>query len=135
MISPFPTAAEIAQFRADAEAGMLSTVAVRYKTGRTAQNETTGAEEPIMALRFNSPAKFQTTGSLAANDVTTGGRREVIDEVRVDLPWNCGVVNQGDEIECLTSPQPRLVGRTFVVGAPLDKDFQTATRLNVKEKP
>lgn len=133
-LSEFATETDLADFRALAESLMTSTVRVSYKTGRTAQDEGTGAEAPVYATRFESAAKFQST-ALETPDEDVAGRREVVDRIRVDLPWDCPKVHQDDVVECLTSPQSRLVGRKFLVGGSFDKDFQTATRLSVKEMP
>lgn len=115
---------------------MTATVTVRYKTGRMAQSESNGAEEPVMATRFTSPAKFQTTGTVATSDVDAGGRRIALDQLQIHLPVSSPQVHQDDEITCDANPSdPRLVGRVFMVGDPMNKTYATATRLNVKEKP
>lgn len=115
---------------------MKATITVRYRTGRMGQDEETGAEAPVMAVRFTSRAKFQSVGSLTTNDVDTGGRRVAIDQLQVHYPVSMPQVEQDDEITCEENPpDPRLVGRVFVVGDPMNKTYATATRLNVKEKP
>lgn len=126
----------VVEGRALAESLMTSTITVRYKTGRTAQNESTGAEVPVMAVRFESPAKFQSTGVLASSRVDAGGRDVVLDQMQIHYPVSMPQVEQDDEITCDSNPSdPRLVGRVFVVGDPMNKTYATATRLNVREKP
>lgn len=120
--------------RALAESLMTATVVVRYATGRTAQNETTGKQEPVYADRFTSVAKFQ-TNSLATSDIESGARREVGETMQIHLPVTTPQVHADDVIVCLTNPtDPRMVGRRFIVGAPMNKTYATATRLNVKEE-
>lgn|GEM_PF-4771470 len=117
-----------------AESLMTATVRVEYATGRTAQSESTGKQVPVYATRFESVAKFQ-TNSLATGDVESGGRREVTETLQVHLPVSSPQVLTDDVVVCLTNPtDPRLVGRRFVVGAPTNKTYATATRLNVKEE-
>jgi hypothetical protein len=136
MVTPIISAAELDEFRAEAESLMTATITVRYKTGRMAQDETTGAEVPVLAVRFTSPAKFQTVASLATDDVDSGGQSIAIDRLQVHYPVTQPQVEQDDEITCDTNPtDPRLEGRIFVVGDPMNKTYATATRLNVKEKP
>lgn len=133
-------AAQVAQTvtegRALAESLMTATITVRYKTGRLAQNESNGKEEPVMAVRFTSPAKFQSTGTLASTRAESGGRDVVVDQLQVHYPVSKPQVEQDDEITCDANPSdPRLVGRVFMVGDPMNKTYATATRLNVREKP
>lgn len=135
MTADFWSAVEQVTFegRALAESLMTATVRVSYKTGQTSQNESSGKQEPVYATRFESPAKFQST-TLATSDVDVAGRREVIDQLQIHLPVSTAQVHQDDVIECLTNPSdPRLVGRKFLAGAPMNKTYATATRLNVKE--
>lgn len=136
-MNPFPTEAELADFRADAEAGMTATIRAYRQTGRIAQDDDTGIEQPeFHEVIAESIAKFQNVGNLSAVTADLGGRREVIDQMRVDLPVSAEQLLQDDIIECLTNPtDPRLEGRKFVVGAPMNKTYSTATRLNVKELP
>jgi hypothetical protein len=125
----------VAEGRALAESLMTATITVRHKTGRTTQDEATGAEVPVMAVRFVSPAKFQSTGVLASSRVESGGREVVVDQMQVHYPVSKPQVEQDDEITCDTNPlDPRLEGRVFAVGDPMNKTYSTATRLNVREK-
>lgn len=120
--------------RALAESLMTATVRVEHATGRTAQSESNGKQSPVYATRFESVAKFQ-TNSLATSDLESGGRREVVESLQIHLPVTAPQVHADDVIVCLTNPtDPRMVGRRFIVGAPMNKTYSTATRLNVKEE-
>ncbi len=124
--------------RALAESLMLDTGTVSYETGRMTQNEATGAEEPEYAIRFASKCKFPPPSTIAESDVSVGGRRAVVGAIRVDFPWNCPEVFAGDIVTASAiapTSSPILLGRKFIVGAPMGGTFVTATRLNVKEKP
>ncbi|VXC08580.1 DUF6093 family protein [Aeromicrobium sp. 9AM] len=126
----------LSEGRALAESLMTASITVRYKTSRMTQDPVTGKEVPVMAVRFTSPAKFQTTGSLATSDVDSGGRRVAVDQLQIHYPVSKPQVEQDDEITCDTNPNdPRLEGRVFLVGDPMNKTYATATRLNVREKP
>lgn len=123
--------------RRAAEALQVDTCIVRYKTGRTAINSTTNRETPVMATRFTSACRVRrivtTTG-----DVEVGGRREAPDQTRIDLPVSAPQVHVDDEIEITAvgpSSDPRLVGRKFIVGPPMNQTYSTATRLRVEEAP
>ena len=78
MTSPLVTAAELAEHRADAAAMMLDTCLVRRPTGHTAQNETSGLEEPVYTtVVASSPCKVtagsDTAGDLKARTIRIGG--------------------------------------------------------------
>lgn len=137
-VSPLPTASELDSFRAAAEALMLDTCTVSDKTGRMAQNEGTGAEEAVYVARFSSKCKIQSSASLVVSDASVGGHRQAIDQLQIHLPVTVGQVAQGELITITATgagSDPRLVGRKFIVGAPMSKSFATATRLSVKELP
>lgn len=120
-----------------AESLMTDTFAVKYKTGATTQDEATGAEVPVYATEFTSPCKFQ-SNTLSTDEVESGGRRVVVDQLQIHYPVGKPQVRQDAVIVCTAvgpKSDPRLVGRDFVVGAPMNKTYATATRLNVKDKP
>lgn len=115
---------------------MTDTCRVKYQSGRGAQDESTGKKPPVYTTRFDSVCKFQASYSSATSQPDVGGRRDPIDQIEVHLPASAAQVHEGDVIECLTSAtDPRLVGRLFVVGSPMNKSYATATRLSVKELP
>ena len=118
-----------------AESLMVDTCTVRYKTGRSAINETTNKEAPVYATRFTSACRVREVRTVTP-DSTVGGRREARDETRVDLPVSAPQVFTDDQVVIDAvgpSSDPRLVGRVFVVNAPMNQTFSTATRLTVTE--
>jgi hypothetical protein len=121
--------------RRAAESLMTDTCVVRYRTGRTGIDEDTNAEEPVYADRFTSPCRVRHVAAVEAGD-EVGGQRVVVDTTRIDLPVSSPQVEVDDVIEITAvgpSSDPRLVGRKFVVGAPMNQTFSTATRLRVEE--
>jgi len=122
--------------RALAESLMTDTCAVRYQTGRTTPPDpVTNEETPVMATRFTSACRVRQVTTSAA-DVDVAGRREQVDQTRIDLPVSAPQVELDDEIEITavgTASDSRLVGRKFIVGPPMNQTFSTATRLRVRE--
>jgi hypothetical protein len=141
VVNPAEFAATIAQTTTEArqlaESLMTDTCVVRYQTGRTAINTTTNVEAPVMATRFTSACRVRQIVTTNA-DEEVGGRREALQETRIDLPVSSPQVFTDDEIEITAVgavSDPRLVGRTFIVGAPMNQTYSTATRLRVEEAP
>lgn len=129
-------ASKLEQDRRYAEALMLDTCVVEFKTGRSVQNEETGREEAIYEARFISRCKVQDKG-LTDRDRTVGGRREVASNLQVHLPWNAPTVHVDDRIRITAigaASKPDLLDRTYIVGASASKSMATATRLNVTEE-
>lgn len=129
--------AVVARGRVRAEALMVDTVSVKSKTTRAAQNETTGAETQQYETSFTSKAKIQSS-SLESTDPEVGGRRQAIDSIELHLPITAPQVEQGQVVEVTAvgaGSDSRLVGRQFVVAAPMNKTHATATRLRLKELP
>lgn len=121
--------------RALAESLMQDTCIVEFKTGRTAQNESTGKEEAVYEARFISRCKIQDKG-LTDSDREVGGRREVDATAQVHLPWDAPEVFTDDRIRITAiGPQtkPAVLGKTYIVGSSAEKSMATATRLNVRE--
>jgi hypothetical protein len=121
-----------------AESLMQDTCSVSTWTGRTVQNETTGAEDKVYAVDFTSPCKVQQRAADQVASPEVGGRRVAVDEVEIHLPVSAPQVSEGQVIEITAvgaGSDARLVGRKFVVAAPMNKTHATATRLQVKELP
>ena len=131
----------VAQTTADArrlaETLMVDTCVVRYKTSRLAINTTTNVEAPVVATRFTSACRVRQIVTTAA-DVDVAGRREALQETRIDLPVSAPQTKTDDEIEITavgSVSDPRLVGRKFIVGPRMNQTYSTATRLRVEEAP
>lgn len=125
------------ELREMAESRMLDSCIVEYKTGRTTQDENTGAESPVYATRFTSKCRIKDLG-FADADTEAGGRREVTGATQIHLPWNVGQVYTDDRIRitAIGSRTPsRYLGRVYYIGSDHDRSQATATRLNVKEAP
>jgi hypothetical protein len=125
----------VARGRLAAERLMIDTCSVSYPTGATVWNEASGRDVPVYAVDFESPCQFQST-ALVTEDADVGARREVVDKVTLKLPVTAPQVRTDALVECLTVgliSDPRLVGRKFLVGAPFNKTYATATRLELKE--
>jgi len=121
-----------------AESLMTDTCTVSTWTGRTAQNETTGAEAKVYDLVFTSKCKVQQRATNQTSEPEVGGRRQAIDEVEIHMPVSAPQVVEGQVIEVTavgSLSDVRLLGRKFVVSAPSNKTHATATRLWVKELP
>lgn len=125
----------LAEGRALAESLMTDTCDVKTDTGTTVQNESTGKEETVYTVDFTSPCKVQQQRGRDTSEPDVGGRRDAIDEVEIHLPASAPQVAQGQVIEITTSRDSRLVGRQFIISAPMNKTYATATRLSVKELP
>jgi hypothetical protein len=121
-----------------AESLMQDTCSVSTWTGRTVQNETTGAEAKVYAVDFTSKCKVQRRSQNQTTEPEVGGRRIAVDEVEIHLPVSAEQVVEGQVIEITavgSLSDVRLLGRKFVVSAPMNKSYATATRLSVKELP
>lgn len=128
----------VARGRALAESLMVDTCTVSTWTGRTAQNETTGAETKVYSVAFTSRCKVQQRAQNQTSEPEVGGRRMAVDEVEIHLPVATTQVLEG-QVVTITAvgslSDSRLVGRKFVVSSPMNKTHATATRLTVKELP
>jgi hypothetical protein len=121
-----------------AEALMTDTCTVSTWTGRSVQNETTGAQSKVYAVDFTSKCKVQRRSQNQTSEPEVGGRRLAVDEVEIHLPVSAEQVVEGQVIEVTAvgaGSDARLVGRKFVVSSPMNKTHATATRLSVKELP
>lgn len=128
----------VARGRVAAEGTMTDTCTVSTWTGRSAQNETTGAQDKVYALAFTSKCKVQQRGINQVSSPEVGGRRVAVDELEIHLPVSAEQVVEGQVIEITavgSLSDVRLLGRKFVVAAPMNKTNATATRLQVKELP
>jgi hypothetical protein len=119
-----------------AESLMQDTCVVEYVTGATTKDPYTDREIPVYATRFISKCKVQVVGTLSSEQAKVGEEISVIGTARIDLPVATPQVAQNDRIT-ITAVGPlsdvRLVGRSFLVGSPMNKTYATATRLTVKE--
>ncbi len=123
--------------RALAESLMQDTFVVERKTGRTEQNEETGAEGPAYETLFVTPGRLKDMG-YADSDTDVGGRREAVGSTAAHMPWNVGNFRTNDRIR-VTAIGPRTaarhLGKTYYIGTDHDRSDATATRLVVKSDP
>jgi hypothetical protein len=123
------------QGRAIAESLMTDTVTVRYATGTTTIDETTGSETPVYATRFTSKCKIQTR-ALQARQEEVGGRTATTVTVELHLPVDSPATEPGDiaEITAVGAlADVQLLGRKYRIVAPVAKSYATARRLDVEE--
>ena len=122
----------LSEGRALAESLMTATCRVLRKTGPSEQDETSGAEVAVYEVLFESKCKIQLTDSVL-DGVDAGGRQVVVYRVRIDLPVSSPQVAQYDVAEILTNPaDTRVVGLTYLIQAPMNKTYATATRLQAE---
>lgn len=127
--------AELPYLRAEAESLMTDTCTVRRDTGDTAQNPGTGTVEPVYTDLFSSPCKVQAR-SLVALDAEVGGRTATTVRLELHLPVASAAVKTGDVAEITAVgalSDSTLVGREFMITAPVAKSFATARRYEVEE--
>lgn len=133
-----------------AEAAMTLTLQAWRPTGRTAQNETTGLEEPGFASEGTTPGKVQaeaaTGGDTETRTVSVGGVPRPVLAGGLHIPIGSDVPSAGAPhvsggaweyvvTAVGTNDDPALLGRRYrVVDVPV-KSFATARRLDVVEVP
>lgn len=124
---PERLAGRLARGRAMAEARMLSECTIRHKTGKTAQNETTGRVEPIWAVVYTGKCRVRggRTGTGYRVQTTPAGDRAVgVPEIH--LPCDTTGVSGGDLIEITAGERAGTVWRVLNADA---ADQQSAYRL------
>lgn len=128
--------AELPFLRAEAEARMLDTCDIRYKTGNTTQDPNTGSEVPVYATRFSTPCRVKVGQGLAVQDAEAGGRTVVTVRRELHIPVGSAAVEPYD-IAVMTSvhetSDPTLAGATLVLDGPAPGSQTTARRLQVSE--
>lgn len=146
MFSPHPTPAELAEFRAEAEAGMVDVcVITRDGVGAPVFNETTGQYDnpprvtvygPVLAPHFGK-CKFQVAGiaNAAAAVVDAGERAANVQGGELQLPvTDTGDVAVNDVAELISSvTDSSRVGRKYTIAARFDKTYATSRRLRLME--
>ena len=135
-MSVMPSAAEVAEFRAMAEARMLDTCDIKYKTGETEQDPVTGEVVPIYATRFSTKSRTVVRKGLATRSSEVGGRTAVVIEREHHIPVGSPKVYPGD-VAVMTSvhetSDPTLAGVTLILDGPAPGSQTTARRLQVSE--
>lgn len=129
-LSAVVTAGQVA-----AEALMADACTIRRDTGDTAQDPDTGTVEPVFTTLFSSPCKVQAR-SLVALDAEVGGRTATTVRLELHLPVASAAVKTGDVAEITAVgalSDSTLVGREFMITAPVAKSFATARRYEVEE--
>jgi hypothetical protein len=138
VVQPLITAAELDELRADAESLMVDTIAFRRRTGRTAQNEQTGREEPVYSDLFTSPCEVtgRTQGEVTGRTVTVGGVERVVLEGGVNIPVDAGELKAGDEgviTAVAATTDATVLGNTYRVVGFGGRTWATKRRLDVVE--
>lgn len=115
---------------------MLDTCDIKYQTGETAQNPTTGEVVPVYETRFSTPCRVKVSEGLAARSSEVGGRTAVVVVRQLHIPVDSPAVQPGD-IAVMTSihetSDPTLAGTTLVLDGPAPGSQTTARRLQVSE--
>lgn len=137
-ISPFVSDAELAEFRAIAEAGMLDTcIITRPGVGEPAFDPATGTyTDPARAVVYTGKCRIQVTGIIANSTNSTAGEREnMVQGSEMQLPIaGTDDVAINDTCEMTHGEyDPALVGRKFTVIARHEKTHATSRRLRVEE--
>lgn len=146
MISPYPTDEELAQFRADAEDGMVDVCEIsRVGDGAPVFDEATGQyTDPARVIVYgpsiephNGKCKFQDAGiaNAAAAVVDAGERLVNVQGGELQLPVDgTGNVAVKHVVELLTSTKdPSRVGRKYTIAARFEKTYATSRRLRLQE--
>lgn len=132
------TAAELEEFRRDAESLMQDTCTVSRRSGST---KVDGLDAPAFAQMFTSPCKVagrSQGGDVSPRTVTVGGVERVVIQGGVHLPVTAEAVREGDRIEVTeigSATDPALLGSTWEVVGFAGKSWATARRLDVVEVP
>jgi hypothetical protein len=122
------------ELRTMAESLMTDTCIVRRDTGDTAQSSTTGTVENVYTDLFTSKCKVQAR-NLVSQDAEVGGRTATSVRLEVHLPLDAAVVQARDVVEITAVgalSDVQLLGRKFVITAPVAKSFSTARRYEVE---
>lgn len=129
------TPAELAEHRADARDRMDSHGVVRRKTGKTAQNEATGVEQPVWAVEHaDEPCRYVAGASQGAETrkVVVGGVEYQVATGRLDFRHDLDNLLDGDHVE-LTAGE--CAGTVLRVVEATKGDQRTARRVPVVEVP
>lgn len=127
--------------RALAEARMLTTCAIQYVTGETAQDPVSGSEAPIYTTAFTTKCRIKSPG-LAVRQGEVGGRTSstVTRELHIPAlstdPWNDersaeGVTALVTSID--PTDDPSLLGARLLLSGAAPGSQTTARRLQVTE--
>ena len=118
---------------------MLDQCTVYYKTGETTQDETTGKQLPVMAVRFVSKCKVQSRSRLGDSFVSSrqGGGREIVHvDIDIHLPVSAPAVSSDDQL-VMTGIGPlsdtHLLNRRFRLVAATTKSYASSRRMPMLE--
>lgn len=121
------------RFQKDAERAMRDRVRIERPTGRSTTDPETFEVVPEMApdAVYEGHAKFQRTGQGANPNPESGGYEFTVLQGRCDVPFGTDV-RVDDQITCLESENPALVGKVFRVTTNPPDSYATATRVPVE---
>lgn len=136
MTTPLITAAELAEFRADAEALMLDAGTASRPTGSVydpAADDGDGANVETTADLFSSKCKVQSR-NLVARESEVGERTSVSVRTELHLPVSTAALTVGDYFTVTTPHALSTVpaGTRYRVTAPVGKTMATARRYEVE---
>lgn len=137
MAEPLITDEDLAILRADAETLMVDTITWRRRTGRGAQNEGTGREEPGYETLFTCPCEItgRSQGEVTGRTVTLGGVEYVVLEGGINIPVATGELRAGDEgvIATVAGTSDTTVGDVYRIVGFGGRTWATKRRLDVVE--
>ena len=136
--SPYPTDAELAQFRADAELGMVDACSItRAGVGQPVFDPGTGQyTDPPRVDVYVGKCRTQVTAIIANSTDSQGGERAYrVQGSEFQLPLTgTDNVSIGDVAEITAAGfDPALVLRKFTIIARFEKTHATSRRLRVEE--
>lgn len=135
--------AELPFLRAEAEARMLTTVAIQYASGAPTQDPNTGTETPTYETAFTTKARLSIGRGLAVRAAEVGGRTaaEVVRILSIPVdsadPWAddraaTGVSALVTAIDAATD-DPTMLGVRLTLSGPAPGSQTTARRYEVEE--
>lgn len=125
-------AALLARAQAAAQAGMVDTCTIQRRTGETT-DENSGVVTPTWDALYSG--KCRVKQSIAQADQHDAGENYVLQmRLEVQLPTSVTGLKVGDEITIVTSRDPDLPGRVFLVRDLFHKTDASARRVGVTER-
>jgi hypothetical protein len=120
--------------RAIAEARMLDTAEIRYKTGDTTQDPTTGSTVPVYVARFTTKCRVKSTRTYGVQNQEVGGRTAQTVSREFHIPVDSPEVEPGD-LAVITAVHPKtdptLLGAELTISGPAPGSQTTARRLEI----
>jgi hypothetical protein len=127
-------ASVLARAQAAAEAGMADTCTIRRPTGVTS-DEFSGTTVTTYASTdpYAGPCRFR-QGEALGREETVGEDQIILLRQILQLPFRVVGLQVGDEVTCVTSRDPDLPGRMFVIRDLMHQTDSSSRRVRIVER-